>query len=424
MFDVLVVGGGAAGFYGAIHIAETDGTLKVGILERGSKVLSKVKVSGGGRCNVTHAEFDPRALAQHYPRGERELLGPFHNHNSAETMTFFETRGVSLKAEDDGRIFPQSDSSQTVIDCFLKEVGRLGILLIKNSPLLELNFNNDEGYWEIRSKKTTFKAKYILLATGSNPKIWHLLERLGHTIIPPVASLFTFNITDESLNGLQGISVHARIGILEKKAANQRVTVSLRSQQPETVTLESEGPLLITHWGLSGPAVLKLSAWGARILHNYGYSFRIRINWVPDYHVGAVLSVLTEIKELEAKKTAIRTNAFDIPKRLWAKLVLAAGIDRHEKWADLSKVQLQQLHRQLTATQFQVEGKSTFKEEFVTAGGVSLKEIDFRTFQSKLLPKLYFAGEIIDVDAITGGFNFQNAWTGAFLAARAITASG
>lgn len=422
MFDVLVIGGGAAGFYGAIHIAETDRSLRVGILERGSKVLSKVKVSGGGRCNVTHAEFDPKALTKYYPRGEKELLGPFHTHNSAETMAFFDERGVPLKIEDDGRIFPQTDSSQTIIDCFLTEVDRLGIVLIKNTPLLDLAYDKAEGYWEISSNKTTYKANYVLLATGSNTKVWHLLERLGHTITPPVASLFTFNITDECLNGLQGISLQARIGILEKNPVNPKVTVSLRSHQPATIALESEGPVLITHWGLSGPAILKLSSWGARILNNYNYNFRIRVNWVPDYHVGAVQLLLAEIREVEAKKTVYRTNAFDIPKRLWARLVLASGIERQQKWAALSRGQLQQLHLQLTATEFQVEGKSTFKEEFVTAGGVALKEIDFRTFQSKLHPKLYFAGEIIDVDAITGGFNFQNAWTGAYLAAKSITA--
>jgi hypothetical protein len=214
MFDVMVIGGGAAGFYGAIHIAEANRSLKVGILERGNKVLSKVKVSGGGRCNVTHAEFDPRALTKHYPRGEKELLGPFHTHNSAETMAFFDRRGIPLKIEDDGRVFPRSDSSQTIIDCFLQETERLGITLIKNCALLDLAFLHEKGHWEIRSNKSVYKAVNILLATGSNQRIWHLLERLEHTIIPPVASLFTFNVSDERLKGLQGISVQARIGIL------------------------------------------------------------------------------------------------------------------------------------------------------------------------------------------------------------------
>lgn len=424
MYDVLVIGGGAAGFYGAIHIAGGAPDLKVAILERGKKVLSKVKVSGGGRCNVAHAEFDPGALTENYPRGNKELLGPFHSYGSGDTMAFFDERGIALKVEEDGRIFPESDSSQTIIDCFLGEIERLGVTLITNNPVTGLKYREATQDWEVVTARGIFRARKILLATGSNPKIWQLLKQLGHSIIPPVPSLFTFNIQDDRLQGIQGISTRARVGIVKNTEAQSRIMVSLRSRQQSELQLETEGPLLITHWGLSGPVILKLSAWGARMLSDYGYRFQIRVNWVPDYHEGALMSLLSEIKEIEAKKTVFRTQALDIPKRLWSKLVLASGISRQLKWADTSKAQLHALYEQLTASEFQVCGKSTFKEEFVTAGGVELREIDFRTFQSKLYPNLYFAGEIINVDAITGGFNFQNAWTGAYIAARAIVASG
>ncbi|MEL6918222.1 MAG: NAD(P)/FAD-dependent oxidoreductase [Bacteroidota bacterium] len=426
MFDVIVIGGGAAGFYAAIHIGERAPNFKVAILERGKEVLTKVKVSGGGRCNVTHAEFNPVELVRNYPRGEKELLGPFHTHCSGDTVSFFEDRGIHLKIEEDGRMFPVSDSSKTIIDCFLSEAEKLGITLLKNSSVIAVSpiHNSDEkpnGGWMVQSIKKTYRAKKILIATGSNPKIWKLLEHLGHSIEPPVPSLFTFNIKDDRIKGIQGVSTNARIEVMPKKLFDSKITVALRSKVAEGPKLESEGPLLITHWGMSGPAVLKLSSWGAKILHDYKYKFKIRVNWLPEYHEEAVYKLLSEIKEIEARKTILRTKAVDIPRRLWINLVKAAGISEGIKWADISKNQLQGLADQLTKSIFVVEGKSTFKEEFVTAGGVDLKEINFKTFQSKLLPNVYFAGEIINVDAITGGFNFQNAWTGAYIAANAIT---
>jgi hypothetical protein len=418
MFDVLIIGGGAAGFFAAIHIAEGDPKLRIAILERGKEVLSKVKVSGGGRCNVANAQFVPYELVQFYPRGQKELLGPFHTFCSGDTMAFFEDRGVSLKIEGDGRIFPVSNSSQTIVDCFMDQVGKLGIKVLRNSSVVDLL--KGDGGWTVRSIQKEYHAKKILVATGSNPKIWKILQNLGHTITKPVPSLFTFNIKDDRISGLPGISTHARVEVVPPTCNDPRISIALKSKTAPSAGLQSEGPLLITHWGMSGPAILKLSAWGARILNDYNYKFGIKVNWLPEYHDKGVFQQLREIKEVEAKKTVLRTHAFDIPNRLWANLVKASGIAESTKWADVSKEQLQELASQLSGSEFVVTGKSTFKEEFVTAGGVDLAEINFKTYGSKICPDLFFAGEVMDVDAITGGFNFQNAWTGAFIAAKAI----
>ncbi len=420
MFDVIIVGGGAAGFYAAIHIVEREPHLKVAIFERGKNVLSKVKVSGGGRCNVTHGEFSVHELVTNYPRGQKELLGPFHTHAPMDVIAFFEERGVALKIEQDGRVFPKSDSSQTIIDCLVNETKRLGIKVLKNSSVKSFQRNKSVG-WQVTTMNKHYYSKKLLLATGSNPKIWQLLKKMGHTIVPPVPSLFTFNINDVRIDGMQGISTYASIEIPAKKLFSPKIDIKLKSVSKEEPVLQSEGPVLITHWGLSGPAVLKLSAWGANILHDYRYLFRVNVNWVPEYTTGSMVNYLKEIKAVEAKKTIQRTNAVEIPRRLWSSLIKAAGIEKDLKWAEITKEKLQNLAEQLTACSFKVEGKSTFKEEFVTAGGVDLKEINFKTFESKLFPGLYFAGEIINVDAITGGFNFQNAWTGAYIAAQAIT---
>tara|TARA_R110000868_G_scaffold79850_4_gene227051 strand:+ start:48881 stop:50167 length:1287 start_codon:yes stop_codon:yes gene_type:complete len=427
MFDVIVLGGGAAGFYGAIHIVESNPKLKVAILERGKDVLGKVKVSGGGRCNVSHAEFDPKELSKNYPRGERELLGPFHNYCTGDTMGFFEKRGIHLNIEADGRMFPSTNSSQTIIDCFVGETERLGIKVLKNSSVVGItpmdDTNGKDDYsWEIKSIRTTYKAKKILVATGSNPKVWELLRQLGHTIVPPVPSLFTFNIKDERITGIQGVSTNARITIIPPKVNNGKFNSALKKYAIHPSDLESEGPLLITHWGMSGPGILRLSAWGAQLLNELNYIFSIKINWLPAYHEEGVLRQLQQIKEIEGKKTVVRTKAFELPKRLWISLAKAAGIADTDKWADISKTLLQDLAMQLTNSKFRVDGKSTFKEEFVTAGGVDLKEINFKTYESKILPNLFFAGEVINIDAITGGFNFQNAWTGAYISAQAIAA--
>lgn len=424
MFDLLIIGGGAAGFYAALHVAEQDPKARIAILERGKEVLTKVKVSGGGRCNVTHAEFDPKELVKYYPRGEKELRGPFHTYCSGDTVAFFEKRGIALTIEEDGRMFPESNSSQTIIDCFTSEAERLDIKLLRNSsvvaiePIKTIDATPFEG-WMVASIHKKYYAKAVLVATGSNPKIWKLLEHLGHTIVPPVPSLFTFNIKDTRIEGIPGVATPARVEVLAHSATHN-VTIDLKSKVNSKAILASEGPLLITHWGMSGPAILKLSAWGARELSEKHYKFKIRVNWLPDYHEEGVLQMLFQVKDIEAKKTVLRTNAVAIPRRLWINLVKAATISETTKWAEVTKSQLQLLAKELTAGEYAVDGKSTFKEEFVTAGGVDLKELNFKTYESKIKKNLFFAGEVINVDALTGGFNFQNAWTGAFIAAQAI----
>ncbi|MGJ8664900.1 MAG: NAD(P)/FAD-dependent oxidoreductase [Patiriisocius sp.] len=402
-FDVIIVGGGAAGFFTAINAAEKNPKLSIAILERGKDVLGKVKISGGGRCNVTHAEFVPKPLSQKYPRGEKELLGPFHSFMTGDTITWFEERGVELKIEDDGRMFPVSNTSQTIIDCFTAEISRLGVTLLKSHPVKSISKTEED--WHITTATETFKTKKIVIATGSNPKVWKLLEDLGHTIIPPVPSLFTFNIKDGRIAELPGVATDVMVQVINENGK---------------VALESEGPLLITHWGMSGPAILKLSAWGARVLETMNYEFTIRINWLQDASEMELLENLLAMKLENPKQTLFKYAQFELPKRLWQSLLRATGISEEEIWADISKKKLQNLANQLVASQFEVNGKSTFKEEFVTAGGVVLKEVNFKTFESKLHPNLFFAGEVLNIDAITGGFNFQNAWTGGYIVAQTL----
>lgn len=417
MHDVLVIGGGAAGFYAAIHIAESRPQTKIAILERGKEVLTKVKVSGGGRCNVTHAEFNPVDLSKNYPRGQKELLGPFHTYASGDTVGFFEERGVALKIEEDGRMFPVTNSSQTIIDCFLSEADRLGVQVKTLCSVTGIEqIKEEEGIiWKVTIGDGHMYCKKLILATGSNPKMWNYVQALGHSIVQPVPSLFTFNIKDERILDIPGVATHAEVKVIPKK----NISKKKGKLKLDTAVLTSEGPLLITHWGMSGPAILKLSAWGARILEQYNYQFKIQVNWAPEYHHDGLLELFIKVKQVE-KKTVLRTKVLDIPKRLWVNLVKASNIDDTLTWPEVSKQQLSNLAEQLTAGIFQVNGKSTFKEEFVTAGGVDLKEINFKTYESKILTNLYFAGEIINVDAITGGFNFQNAWTGGYIAAQGV----
>ncbi len=427
MFDVLIVGGGASGFYASINIAEMNPNLKIAILERGKEVLQKVKISGGGRCNVTNAEPDPKELVKNFPRGEKELLGPLYTYNNQDTIQFFEARGVQLKTEEDGRVFPVSDSSQTIIDCLLNETARLGIKVFRQSSVTQIvpvTSDDHKSFWKITTIINQYQCKKVLIATGGNPKIWKLIESLGHKIVPPVPSLFTFNIKDERISGIQGVSTRAKVDVLPKDIFSPEIILKRKSKKAEKALLSAEGPLLVTHWGLSGPVILKLSAWGAIVLNDLKYKFPISINWLPEFHQGSVLPLLMDIKEIEARKTVLRTKAVEIPKRLWTNLVKASGITKDEKWADVTKEKLQNLASQLTNGKFMVEGKSTFKEEFVTAGGIDLREINFKTFESKIHKNLFFAGEVINVDAITGGFNFQNAWTGGYIAAQGITNKG
>lgn len=399
-YDTIIVGGGAAGFFAAINIMEMDPDHKVAILERGKTGLQKVKISGGGRCNVTHAEFIPSDLVTNYPRGEKELLGPFHQFMTGDTIAWFEDKGISLKVEDDGRMFPVSDSSQTIIDCFLNQTKHHNVDVLYNHALRHVTHHQSE--WLLDTTQGKFTCANLLMTTGSNPKIWNLLESLGHTIVPPVPSLFTFDIRDERINSIPGVvAKDVEVKVLE-------------------TDLWSEGPLLITHVGMSAPAILKLSAFGAVQLAKRDYQFDIEINFIRQ----SLLQCIDDLKALKlplARKTVWASAQFDLPKRLWQQLVDAAAIEKDLKWADLTKVETEALARQLTEAQFKVSGKSTFKEEFVTAGGIHLKEVNFKKFESKLLPRLYFAGEILNIDAVTGGFNFQNAWTGAFIAATAIT---
>lgn len=401
-FDVVIVGGGAAGFFTAINAATFNPDLKIAILERGKNVLTKVKISGGGRCNVTHAEFLPKELVQNYPRGHKELLGPFHNFMTGDTIGWFAQRGIELKTEEDGRMFPVTDDSQTIIDCFLRETKRLRIQVLTGQPVK--NVEKSEIGWTVKSTKQDFSCTQLVITTGSNPKMWEILKTLNFDLVPAVPSLFTFNIKDSRIKGLAGIATDAEVKI-------------------ESMHLESDGPLLLTHWGMSGPGILKLSAWAARELYKQDYQFWISVNWVPEYNSKTILEVLTSIKLTSAKQKVFKYPRFNLPKRLWIKLAEAAEISENLVWANTSKSQLDNFAKQLTQATFQVDGKSTFKEEFVTAGGVSLKEIDFKTFRSKKYKNLYLAGEVLDIDAVTGGFNFQNAWTGGYLAAKALAST-
>lgn len=418
MYDVIVMGGGAAGYFCAINIGELNPSLKIAILEKSSKTLAKVKVSGGGRCNVAHAAYEPSLLVKHYPRGEKELLGPFYSFSTNNTIDFFEGRNISLKTEDDGRIFPVSNSSQTIIDCFEKEVKSKGIFLFKETTVVEIvnNYKEEDkidSRWTLETNKGDFHCSNLVVCTGSSPKTWKTIESLGHTIVPPVPSLFTFNIKDKLIEDIPGLSTIAEVKLQINLFKSSR-------QKRRGNSFISSGPLLITHWGLSGPAILKLSAWAARELNECDYKFKIVVNWLPDLGINELFDSLNELRSKESKKTIYKTKAFGLPTRLWMKLVKSAGLSSEEKWAEISKLKLEKLCKQLSATEFNVNGKSTFKEEFVTAGGVELKEIDFKTFESKIHPSLYFAGEVLNIDAITGGFNFQNAWTGAYIAAKAI----
>ena len=396
----MVIGGGAAGFFTAINAKEMNHELDITILEKGKEVLQKVKISGGGRCNVTHACFEPKELVQFYPRGEKELLGPFHQFMTGDTFEWFENNGIPLKIEKDNRVFPESNSSQTIIDCFLGKTKALGIPVLKNHGVNSIKKQGDS--WLVTTKEQQFVCDAVVMAAGSSKKVWELSKTLRHSIISPVPSLFTFNIKDPRIKDLLGISV-------------PNATVQL-----EDTNLEASGPLLITHWGMSGPAILKLSAFGARVLAEKNYEYQVQVNWLsrPTHKI---VNVLLNLKKKHSKKQVIVRSPFEeIPKRLWERFVLATTIKTTFNWADVSHEQIDALANQLTKSVYIAKGKSTFKEEFVTAGGVDLREINFKNFESKLQNNLFFVGEVLNIDAVTGGFNFQNAWTGGWLCAKAL----
>lgn len=393
---VCVIGGGAAGFFGAITCAENFPEAKVIILEQNQTVLNKVKISGGGRCNVTHACFDPKELVGFYPRGNKELLGPFHKFQPGDTFDWFERRGVELKIEKDNRVFPVTDKSATIIDSLIDSARDLNIQIWNSTKILGLSATESHK-WHLRtSNGHTIVADVVLIATGSSPAVWEVLSEY-HEIIDPVPSLFTFNIQHAILKDLQGISLeHAEIHLKGQK-------------------LSTEGPLLITHWGLSGPAVLKMSAWGARLFHAMNYRFGITINWTGQAeHV--VEKILKEQTFQSSKKLILNTPVLGIPSRLWRRLMEYIKVQDTMLWSQADGYQLEQIRKVLCRCSFNVNGKSTFKDEFVTAGGVTLEEVDFRTMSSKKAKNLFFAGEVLDIDALTGGFNFQAAWTTGYLA--------
>ncbi len=411
IYDVIIVGGGAAGFFCAIQCAERNPNLKILILEKSNKLLSKVKISGGGRCNVTHACFDPREMVNHYPRGNKELLGPFHQFLCGDMMGWLDDNGVATKIEADGRVFPESNQSQTIIDCFMDLCTQRMIKIYTSCSVqkLELLAASEEeqkevvsGVWQVHTKNQMFKTKAVLMAAGSSNAVWKMMAKLGHQIIAPVPSLFTFNIKHPLLKDLQGLSMpNAEVRIL-------------------TTKFKDSGPLLITHWGLSGPAILKLSAWAARTLHDKKYQFKIAINWLGNtFETTRVKERIEEVKKMEAKKKVVNLPLFKLPKRLWQRMVQLAKIE-NKNYGDISNAEIKTLVSLIGNCELIVNGKSTFKDEFVTCGGIDTKEINFKTMESKLFPQLFFAGEVINIDAITGGFNFQAAWTTAFIAAKAI----
>lgn len=402
--NVVVIGGGAAGFFAAINCAQLHSNCTVTLLEKSSKLLSKVRVSGGGRCNVTHACFDNSLLVKNYPRGEKELRNAFSRFSTNDTVTWFEKRGVKLKTELDGRMFPVTDNSETIINCLVQEAEKAGVKIKLNVDITEITKTENGSFVLKANGGGVFECDKLIVATGGNPKdaAYDWLRKLGHTIIKPVPSLFTFNIPNNPITQLMGVSVpHAKVRISGTK-------------------LETEGPLLITHWGLSGPAVLKASAWGARQLSDLSYNFTALISWLPKFTEEKVRIEFADIRSEQPAKLVVNNCPLELPRRLWEYLVNKAAITESTRWADLSKKHTNILINSIIHDEYKIVGKTTFKEEFVTCGGISLKEVDFSTMQSKVIPGLYFAGEIIDVDGITGGFNFQNAWSSGWIAANSI----
>ena len=400
---IAVLGGGAAGFFAAITCAEALGKAgSVTLFEATPHLLAKVRISGGGRCNVTHSCFEPAELVKKYPRGGRELLGAFHRFQPRDTIEWFGSRGVATKTEEDGRMFPTTDDSATIVDCLMSAAARAGVTIRLSTPVRSI-VKEGEAFRLTLGNGSVEAFDRVIVATGGNKASGGLAiaESFGHSIVPPVPSLFTFHITDPRLTDLAGISVE-----------NAAVTA------PGT-KLKTDGPVLITHAGLSGPGILKLSAWGAREFAEKNYAFPIAINWVPPHTRDTLVKALSVVREQNARKQVTTFSPVAMPQRLWERFVIAAGIPTTTPWAHVSNPSLQTLATQLTAAEFKVDGKSMFKDEFVTCGGVKLSEVDFKTMESRKITGLHFAGEVLDIDGVTGGFNFQNAWTTGYLAGTA-----
>jgi predicted Rossmann fold flavoprotein len=407
---VAVVGGGAAGFFGAIAAAVANPTAQVTLYEAGPETLAKVRISGGGRCNVTHHCFEPAELVQYYPRGGQALRGPFSRFQPQDTVDWFAQWGVALKTEADGRMFPVTNESATIVDCLRGAARKAGVQVKTRSPILGVERVEDQFQLQLRAKEGYVACDRLLLATGSSPAGYRMAQSLGHKLSAPVPSLFTFNVADKRLHQLSGVAVNP--------VTVQLITPDAASKKALTQT----GPLLVTHWGLSGPAVLKLSAWGARVLHMQRYQAELLVNWLPSLNPEQVRAELTRAKAETPKRAIATYSPFDpISKRLWQYLLARLELDPAITWANLSKKQINQLTQDLTQGRYAITGKGTFKEEFVTCGGVSLKEVNFKTMESRTCPGLYLAGEILDIDGVTGGFNFQSAWTTGWIAGQAIS---
>lgn len=397
---VAIIGGGAAGFFAAFSVKEHHPSAVVTLFEKSDKLLSKVKISGGGRCNVTHACFKPSLLSKHYPRGEKQLKRAFAIFQPKDTVEWFAKRGVALKAELDNRMFPESDDSQTIIDCFLKEAQSKNITICKKNPVSSFT-KNDTGI-SLAFKTVNQQFDKVILATGGSPKLrgFEWLQNSGHSIVEPLPSLFTFNMPKEPITELMGLVV-------------EKATVRIQATK-----LQYSGPVLITHWGMSGPAILKLSAWGARLLFKKSYQFNIQVNWLSIKNEEEVNSILTEKESTIRKKKIANANPFALPNRMWMYLLEKVQINPDLPWYELSKKNKNKLINVLLNDVYEVCGKTTFKEEFVTSGGVSLEDVDFNTMESKQCKNLYFAGEVLNIDGITGGFNFQAAWTTGYIAGK------
>lgn len=399
---IAIIGGGAAGFFAALSAKKHFPEYTVIIFEKSSKILSKVKISGGGRCNVTNACFDNKELAKHYPRGENNLRKSFEQFNAQSTVDWFEQRNVALKTYPDNCIFPQSNDSQTIIDCFTKEASSLGVEIKYNQSIIAIQCLKTE--FELITREAKFQVDKVIVTTGGHPKRSGLewLEQLGHTIIEPVPSLFTFNMPQDPIRELMGNVV-------------ENATVKV-----EGTKLIGKGPLLVTHWGMSGPAILQLSAWGARILADKAYQFSVLVNWLDDEKDEGLRVRLSKIIEEHGGKMIGNLNPFPMTSRLWNFLLIKSEINPEMRWKDLGKNVTNKLVNTLINDRYVVSGKTTFKEEFVTAGGISLQDVNFKTMESKIVPGMFFAGEVLDIDGITGGFNFQAAWTTGFVAGKSV----